>query len=49
MIIAKDDEKKRSRIWAAVTIIASVLIVFITVFFSDESFYVESVGGELGK
>ncbi len=33
MIIAKDDEKKRSRIWAAVTIIASVLIVFITVFF----------------
>lgn len=46
MIIAKNDENKRSRIWKRTTIISSVLIVVIAVYLLTKMFSANPLEGE---
>ena len=39
MMIEKNDEAMRSKIWRIATIVSSVLIVLIAIFLFDEAFY----------
>lgn len=45
MIIAKNDEAKRSKIWRVVTLVSSVLIVIIAVYFLTKMFTTNPLEG----
>ena len=45
MIIAKNDEAKRSKIWTVVTLVSSVLIVLIAVFLLTKLFTTNPLEG----
>lgn len=46
MLIAKNDEEKRSKLWRNVLIIASVLLVIVAVFFLYEGFFGNPLKGK---
>lgn len=46
MIIAKNDEEKRSRLWTATMIVSSVLIVLIAIYFLAKFFIVNPLTGK---
>ena len=48
MMIAKNDEEKRSKMWRFVTGIASVVIVLVVVIFYYKTFYGQSIRREMG-
>lgn len=49
MIIAKNDEEKRSRIWRIVTVTTTVLIIVIAVFFITKLFTANPLEGTWAK
>lgn len=49
MIIAKNDEEKRSRIWRIVTTVSSALIVIIGIYLLTKRVYNKSAGRRMDR
>ncbi|MFR7849876.1 MAG: hypothetical protein ACLU8S_22020 [Coprococcus phoceensis] len=48
MMIAKNDEEKRSKMWRFVTGIASIIIILVVAFFITKLFCGQSIRREMG-